>query len=222
MRTFIKFSFAFTLLALVASCGSDKGKAAKTTDAVDTKAAPTAAAKSYTVSEGTITWVGSKVAYDHSGTLSVSAGTLSAEGNKIKSGDFTIDMASLKNTDLAEDPEKAGKLEGHLKSGDFFDVEKFPTATFSITSVADVDTDEANCNITGNLTMKGVTKSITFPALVVAKADGTLTAISDKFSIDRNDWGVKYGSGLSGAVGDNIISDEVGLQINLTAAAAVQ
>ena len=216
MRTLIKFSFIFALLALVASCKGDKAKAAKTGEAVDTKAAPTAAAKSYSVTEGTIHWTGAKVAYDHKGTMNVKSGIFAAEGNKIKSGDFIIDMTSLKNSDIPE-AEKKAKLEGHLMSADFFDVEKFPTAAFSITSVADIDTDSANCNITGNLTLKGVTKSITFPALVVAKADGTLEAQSDKFTINRYDWGVKYGSGLEGVVGDNIISDDITLEITLKA-----
>lgn len=214
MRTLLKFSFVFMLLALVASCKNDKAKAAKTTDAVDAKAKTTAAAKSYTLSEGTVHWTGAKVAYDHKGTLNVKSGLLSAEGNKIVSGDFVIDMASLTNSDL--EGEKKGKLEGHLKSADFFDVEKFPTASFSITSVKEAEGESSNCEITGNLTMKGVSKSVTFPALVVAK-DGGLTAHSDKFTINRNDWGVKYGSGLAGAVGDAIISDDVTLEITLTA-----
>ncbi len=217
MRTLIKFSFVFMLLALVASCSNDKTKAAKTGDAVDTKATPTAAAKNYSTTAGTINWTGAKLAYDHKGTMNVESGVFSAEGNKIKSGDFVIDMTSLNNTDLAGDAEKQAKLEGHLKSADFFDVEKFPKATFSITSVADAETDEANCMITGNLTLKGVSKSVTFPALVVAKEDGSLTAISDKFKINRTDWGVKYGSGLAGAIGDNIISDDITLQISLEA-----
>lgn len=205
------------MLALVASCKNDKTKAAKTGEAVDTKAAPTAAAKSYSVTSGTINWTGAKLAYDHKGTLNVESGVFSAEGNKIKSGDFVIDMASLANTDLAGDAGKQAKLEGHLKSADFFDVEKFPKATFSITSVADADTDESNTMITGNLTMKGVSKSVTFPALVVAKEDGTLTAISDKFKINRTDWGIKYGSGITGAVADEAISDDFVLQISLEA-----
>lgn len=205
------------MLALVASCNNDKTKTAETGDAVDTKATPTAAAKSYSTTAGTINWTGAKLAYDHTGTMNIESGVFSAEGNKIKSGDFIIDMTSLKNSDLASKPEDQAKLEGHLMSGDFFDVEKFPKATFSITSVADADTDEANSMITGNLTLKGVTKSVTFPALVVAKEDGSLTAVSDKFKINRTDWGVKYGSGLTGAIGDNIISDDITLQISLEA-----
>jgi len=217
MRTLIKFSYIFMVLALLASCKGDKGKAAKTGEAVSTTATSTAAAKNYTVTEGTINWTGNKVAYGHSGTLNVKNGTLSAEGNKIKSGDFIIDMATIKNTDLAGEPEKAGKLEGHLKAPDFFDVAQFPTAAFAITSVADLDTDDANCSITGNLTLKGISKSVTFPALVVAKADGTLEAISDKFTINRTEWDIKFSSGLAGAIGDKIISDDISLQIKLMA-----
>lgn len=206
------------MLALMASCGgNDNTKAAKTGDAVDTKATPTATAKDYSLTSGTVNWTGAKLAYDHSGTLNVASGVFSAEGNRIKSGEFVIDMASLKNTDLASEPEKAAKLEGHLKSPDFFDVEKFPKAIFTITSVTDADSDEANCMITGNLTMKGETKSVTFPATVVAKGDGTIEAISEKFTIDRNEWGVSYGSGLLGAAVDEAISDDFKLQISLTA-----
>ena len=205
------------LLALVAGCKNDKTKAAKTGEAVDTKATPTAAAKTYSNTTGIVNWTGAKLAYDHKGTLNVESGVFSAEGNKIKSGDFIIDMASLTNTDLASDAEKKAKLEGHLKSADFFDVAIFPKATFSITSVVDADTDEANCTITGNLTMKGVSKSVTFDALVIAKEDGSLTAVSDKFKIKRTDWGIKYGSGIIGVVADEAIGDDFTLQISLEA-----
>ena len=218
MKTLIKFSFVFVLLTIVASCKGQKSKAATTGDAVNSKAVPTASAKTYSnIVQGTINWIGSKkVGSIHSGTLTVESGTFAAEGSKLKSGDFVIDMASLKNSDMAGS-DQGRKLEGHLKSADFFDVANFPKASFSITSVADINTDSANCNITGNLTLKGKTKSITFPALVVAKADGTLEAISDKFSINRTDWGVVYGSGLTGAIGDKIINDDVQLRIKLIA-----
>ncbi len=216
MRTLLKFSYVFMVLALLASCKGDKGKAAKTGDAVSTTATAPAAAKSYTVTEGVINWTGTKVAYGHSGTLNVKNGMLAAEGHKIKSGNFTIDMNTIKNTDIPE-PGKASNLEGHLKNADFFDVANFPTASFAITSVADLDTDDANCSITGNLTLKGISKSVTFPALVVAKADGTLEAISSKFTINRTEWDIKFSSGLAGAIGDKIISDDISLQIKLMA-----
>ncbi|MEM6963341.1 MAG: YceI family protein [Bacteroidota bacterium] len=217
MRTLLKFSFAFMLLALLASCGGDKAKAAKTTDAVDAEATKTAASKSYALSEGTVHWTGSKiVGDDHKGTLNVTSGELSAEGNKIVSGNFTIDMKSLNNTDLAGDPDSKAKLEGHLKGADFFDVEKFPAASFAVTSVKEATGESSNYEITGNLTMKGETKSITFPALVMAK-DGGLTAHTDKFTINRTDWGVKYGSGLLGVAKDKAISDDVVLEITLMA-----
>lgn len=216
MRTLIKFSFVFMMLALVASCKNDKTKAAKAGDAKE-KAVPTATAKSYSVTAGKVTWTASKVTgAEHSGTIDIKSGVFAAEGSNLKSGNFVIDIATLKNTDMAGSEGQA-KLEGHLKSGDFFEVEKFPTAAFAVTSVSALDTDEANCEITGNLTLKGVTKSVKFPALVVAKADGTLTAISDKFAINRNDWGMKYGSGLAGAVGDNVINDNVTLRVELSA-----
>ena len=205
------------MLALVTSCKNDKTKAAKTGEPVATKTETETKGKTYNLSSGTISWTASKITgKEHKGTLNISSGVFAAEGSKLQKGEFVIDMASLANTDMAG-TDGQGKLEGHLKSPDFFDVEKFAKSTFGITSVADADTDEANCMITGNLTMMGVEKSITFPALVVAQADGTITAISDKFKINRTDWGVKYGSGLLGVAKDKAISDDVTLQIELKA-----
>lgn len=217
MRTLIKISFVFMLLSLVVGCKNDKSKTTKAGDAVDKKATTTAAAKTYNITSGTIHWTGSKPTTDHNGTMNIESGMLTAEGSKIKSGDFVIDIASLKNVDLASAPTDQAKIEGHLKSGDFFDTANFPKASFSITSVADFTSDDANCKITGNLTLKGVSKSITFPALVVAKADGTMEAVSDKFKINRIDWGMKYGSGIMGAIGDRVISDDVSLTIEFKA-----
>jgi len=224
MRTFLKLSFVFTLLLALASCkGPDKGDAAKVKDA-EKVAAPTVTAKNYIVSAGKVSWIGSKKVSgsSHEGTFDIKGGTLSAEGTAIKSGDFIIDMNSLANTDLEDGSEMQGKLIGHLKSGDFFDVAKFPTASFAVTGAKEVKSDEYNYEVSGNLTMKGATKNVTFPANVIAKEDGSILAVSEKFEIDRMDWGIEYGSGLKGAVGDNVISDKVGMKVELTATPVMQ
>ena len=135
-----------------------------------------------------------------------------------ESGNFTIDMTSLENTDLAEDAEKKAKLEGHLKSGDFFEVEKFPTATFEVTGVTAGGTEGATHTVSGNLTMKGITKSVDIPANV-SMADGKMTIETPEFTIDRTQWDVKFNSGLFGAVGDAIIADDVKLKITLVGTA---
>ncbi|MCB0735701.1 MAG: YceI family protein, partial [Bacteroidetes bacterium] len=104
----------------------------------------------------------------------------------------------------------AGKLVGHLKSGDFFQVDSFPTATFEVVSV--------NGNtITGNLTIKGITKSIEIPADVQI-AENRLTA-SSSFTINRNDWGITWGSAAQPIdfLKDNLIKEEIQFDINLVA-----
>ncbi len=178
------------------------------TQAVIYKIAPT---------ESKVAWVGSKLVGDkHSGTINVTDGMLAFDGTTLAAGDFTIDMTSLAVTDLDEAGGK-GKLEGHLKNADFFEVDKFPTAKFTIAQVQpDSSTPGITHQLTGNLEMKGVSKSVTIPANIQVTADA-VTATTPAFQIDRNDWGVKYGSGLSGAVGDNVISDDVELTINLRA-----
>jgi len=205
------------LIAALASCKSDS-KAAKAGDAA-TKAEATVASKTYSISpaESTMTWAGSKVTgSSHNGTIKLQSGELTAEGDKITSGTFNIDMASLENVDFAENAEMKGKLEGHLKAPDFFDVEKFPTASFSITSVAPLaGNDNANYTITGNLTLKGITKSISFPAFV-ALMENKIAATTASFAINRTDWGIKYKSGnFFKDLGDNVINDDINLTVQL-------
>ena len=111
------------------------------------------------------------------------------ENGVLKEGEFVIDMSTIKNLDM-EGSDGAGKIEKHLKAADFFDVEMYPTSKFVITSVLDV---EGNTAVTGNLTIKDVTKSITIPA-TVSTTDGITTFKSELFNIDRADFNVKYGS----------------------------
>jgi len=148
-----------------------------------------------------------------------SDGRLMVGGDKLIGGEFTIDMNSLTNTDI-EDAGKRGNLEGHLKNEDFFEVSKFPTSKFELIQVQPVTGNDAvTHNLTGNLTLKGITKSITIPANVIV-TDAMISAVTPAFDINRTDWGVKYGSGLTGAVGDKVISDQVALVINLKATRA--
>lgn len=209
---------------MAVSCNSNKSEVtAEVGDAIETASGPTATqGVTYNVNsaESQVLWTGSKVVGDsHTGTLNVSEGRLMMGGDKLVGGEFTIDMNSLKNTDI-EDAGKRGNLEGHLKNEDFFEVSKFPTAKFELVQVQSVTGNEAvTHNLTGNLTMKGITKSITIPANVIV-TDAMISAVTPAFDINRTDWGVKYGSGLTGAVGDKVISDNVALVINLKATRA--
>ncbi len=146
-----------------------------------------------------VTWTGSKPTGQHTGTFKLTAGTFTVKDGALVGGTFTIDINSLSSIDLASDADGKGKLEGHLKSPDFFDAGKFPNAKFEITSVTpfvadstnkDVLLKDATHTIKGNLTLKDSTKSISFPAKITVDATKA-TALAD-FNIDRTQWGMNY------------------------------
>lgn len=214
MRLFILLAVA----AMFTACSSDpKGDKADASDAKKVET-PQAAAE-YSVESATVNWEGSKVGGKHTGTITVTDGTLNVKDGNIAGGKLNLDMSSLTVTDLAEDQGK-GKLEGHLKSPDFFDVATYPTAVFEVTGATALNNDSTATHIiSGNLTMKDVTKNISFKANV--KMDGNnISAQSPQFVIDRTQWGVKYGSGsLPDVAKDKAINDKVGLAISLKAVA---
>ncbi|AZB11037.1 YceI family protein [Chryseobacterium sp. G0162] len=134
------------------------------------------------------------------GTLNVKSGDLSIEGGQVVAGNFNIDMTSIKvdPASVTEKDKKPADLEAHLKNPDFFDVEKNPTSDFKITSVSDLKEAPkdavagANKTVSGNLTLMGKTMNVTFPAKVDV-ADNT-AAIQAKFTVNRTDWGIKFGT----------------------------
>jgi len=157
-------------------------------------------------SASSIAWLAKKVTGEHNGTVGISAGALNVDGNKLIGGNFTIDLKTIKDLDLT-DPAYNQKLIGHLSSGDFFEVEKFPTATFVITKVA-------GNQVTGNLTAKGITKSITFPAEITVKG-GKVTAKAN-ITIDRTDFNIRYNSKkFFESIGDKAIYDDFALTVSL-------
>jgi len=153
-----------------------------------------------------ILFTGSKVTGSHSGGFKSFTGHFTIgkngepEGNDHK---VIIDMAST-----FSDHEK---LTEHLKNEDFFNVPKFPTSTFDVTSIN--KENDSNYKVTGNLTLHGVTKSISFPAEVTSKGD--LVYLHTKFDINRQDFGIKYAGKK-----DDLIRDEVVLEFDLKAKAA--
>lgn len=158
------------------------------------------------------------------GTLNLKSGEITVENNAITSGDFVIDMTSLKvnPASVTEADKKPADLEAHLKNPDFFDVAKNPTSDFKITSVADVKGDlpkdavaGANKTISGNLTLLGKTVNVSFPAKVTV-ADGK-TSIEAKFTVNRADWGIKFGTDETDPA-EWMISKDIELGINVQAA----
>tara|TARA_R110002073_G_scaffold313380_2_gene485249 strand:+ start:12363 stop:12983 length:621 start_codon:yes stop_codon:yes gene_type:complete len=129
-------------------------------------------------------WKGTKPTGSHNGTVKLKEGSMKVKNGKIKSGEFVIDMTTIKDADGSK------RLVGHLSSADFFDVKKFPTSKFVITKAKKQD---GKISVTGDLTIKGVTKSITFPA-TVSETAGVVTFKSETFKVNRANFNVRYGS----------------------------
>lgn len=171
---------------------------ATSTRAVDTKAS-------------VVTWTGYKVTGKHYGKVNLVSGELTMNEGVITGGTFVIDMNSMTCDDLTG--ETAGKLLGHLKSDDFFGVEKFPRATLKITRAIAQDS-KGNYKILANLTIKDTTKPIKFFA-TVTKEGGKDVATAD-IKVDRSEFDVRYGSGsFFDSLGDKTIYDEFDMNVRL-------
>lgn len=163
-----------------------------------------------------VEWIGRKVTGEHNGSIKIKEGNLEVDGNNLQGGSFVIDMNSLVNADL--EGEYKGKLEGHLKSDDFFGVATHPTAQFIITKAQ--AKKDGQYDITGDLTIKNITHEITFPATV--KVNGTQVTADAKIVVDRSKYDVRYGSGsFFDNLGDKTIYDDFDLQVSLVANTAV-
>ncbi|WP_346321087.1 YceI family protein [Chitinophaga sp. YIM B06452] len=162
-----------------------------------------------------LTWTAKKVTGSHAGAIAVSAGQLDIDKNVLKGGSFTLDTRSITVTDITN-ADMNGKLVGHLKSDDFFSVEKHPTATFVITSAT--AKGGGNYDVTGNLTIKGITNPVSFPATVTV-AGGQATAKAT-VTVDRTKFDIKYRSkNFFENLGDKAIYDDFTLDVTLVASA---
>jgi len=161
------------------------------------------------VAKSTITWVGKKVAGSHNGTIALKSGSLDVNGKHVTGGTFVMDMTAIKDADGSD------KLEGHLKADDFFGSAKFPTSTFVITKVTG---SGASVTVSGNLTIKGITKPLSFPATVAVNADGTVSALAGKILVDRTKYDIRYGSkSFFDSIGDKAIDDNFEIGVKLVA-----
>jgi polyisoprenoid-binding protein YceI len=183
-------------------------------------AAATAAVASYKLQPqlSTLGWDGKAVTHGHNGTIQFSSGDLQVRNNMVVGGTAVVDMKTIKATDIT-DAENHAKFVGHMSSGDFFDAPAFPTSTFKITSVtpiAGAAADADNATITGDMTIKGVTQRVSFPAKVGVK--NGVAAATGKVIIDRTKFGLKYGSkSFFDSIGDKAINDEFTLAFNVIA-----
>jgi polyisoprenoid-binding protein YceI len=213
-RNFLKITSMAAVIAFTVSCKENQNEV--DASAAEEEAMASEAAVTYTVDTqaSTIDWVGSKPTEDHTGTIALQSGAVQVNGDAVESGEFTVDMGSIRVTDL--EGESATNLKSHLegtvdgKETDFFNTPKYPTAKFVITGL------EGNM-LQGNLTLKDVTKNVAFPVNV--SYDGNKMMLnSEEFTIDRTDWGIKYGSkNFTDIVADKAISDDIKLTVNLVA-----
>lgn len=218
----MKKIFLSTLLvaALLASCKNNKE--AEIAEAKETASESHEAAKYVVDTAATvIEWLGEKPTGQHHGTIDVSEGSFTYKDSLIESGSFKIDMKSITVLDLEGD--QKANLENHLKGtvegkeGDFFNVNKFPQATFELTGLTK---DGNQTMMQGNLTIKEDTKNISFP-VNISKDGEKLTIDSEEFTIDRTKWKVNYGSkSVFEGLGDKFISDNVQLKIKVIATKA--
>ena len=210
-----KLALLAALGLFVASCNSDKAAEATTGEAQEVTA--NGAAETVALDSGsTVAWRGFKtyVQSEHLGTVNVQEGAFEVAEGKLVGGTITIDMNSIACTDL-EDEGKRGYLEGHLKSQDFFFVDSFPTAVFEIVEV--LEPSEANkfSTVTGNLTLRGTTNSITFPAEISAGESG-VKFMAPTFSIDRTLWGAKFHDRDDATIAESLKDDLIDHSIELT------
>ncbi len=201
--------YPITLIAAAAvafvSCENpaDKTADAKVSAAVEKSTASDESGTRYVFTpNSTVSFVGSKVTKSHDGGFKSFTGYFTVKDGAPVGNDHkvVIDM----NSTFSDDD----KLTGHLKSGDFFDVEKYPEATFDVTGMK--KESDTKYSIAGNFTLHGQTKNITFSATV--RESGETLKIDSTFDINRKDFGIVY----PGKV-DDLIRDEVVIKLNLEA-----
>jgi len=206
--------YSIITFVLIYSCG-DSGKSTVETGEAMEAALPSDSASLLLIDTATsvVTWIGSKPTGKHNGTISITSGTIAVTDSKIEGANFTFSIPSLKIMDMTPNNEFYTKLYDHLMSADFFLADSFPDANFELVKIEPFDSSSVSSkieyetenkpasmyefmvknpthNITGNLTMRGVSKSIKFPAAVIIK-DGQIKA-EGKFIIDRTHWNLKY------------------------------
>ncbi|MBX3210211.1 MAG: YceI family protein [Labilithrix sp.] len=207
-----RVTIAGAALLALAACDDPAKNASKavtteatSTAAVEAKQAPAASTVTYAFDQANskVEWVGSKVTAKHEGGFKTFSGTVTLIDQSPEKSKVAVDI----ETDSLYTPD-GEKLVGHLKSADFFDVGKFPKATFASTEVKKGGDKGASHTVTGNLTLHGVTKSITFPATVKTNPNGV--DVDAEFAINRKDFGIVYAGKA-----DDLIRDDVVIKLTI-------
>ncbi len=162
----------------------------------------------------TIEWFAEKVTGKHNGTINIQDGHLIVENGTVSSGNFTIDMNSIVVLDI-EDPKYNENLVNHLKSDDFFSVENHGVSNFKITEIVKVDGKKHN--IKGDLTIKGITHALEFPATIIEEGN-KIVAVGEA-KVDRTNYDIKFRSGkFFDGLGDKMIYDTFTIKVKIGAA----
>ncbi len=219
-----------SLLAFSACTDAPKSDEAKTSEAKEVTTVKSGETWQARSSESKIEWIGTKVSGYHTGEVPLKSGEMYVKDGNVTGGKFILDLSKMvvsgpKGSDAASNK----KLQTHLHSADFFDVEKYPEATFELIDIkpfsgnvkdtADPRQNEINeykvgdptHTVNGNLTLKGVTKNIEFPARITITGGNSAEAVA-KFNIDRQQWGLKYPGKP-----DDLIRDAIHLGLNIKA-----
>jgi polyisoprenoid-binding protein YceI len=208
-RILLLTSVLLGTLAAASGCndqpGKDKSRATTSEVTAAATAAPQGATKYvFSNAESKLDWTGAKVSAKHDGSFKTFTGTIQSPDNDATKGIVTVDVDT---SSISVEPEK---LNGHLKSADFFDVEKFPKATFQSTQIKPGGDKGASHTITGNFTLHGVTKSISFPATIKLLPDHA--DVDAEFVINRKDFGLVYPGKA-----DDLIKDDVLIKLAIRA-----
>ena len=178
---------------------------------------------SYTVipAESRVEWAGKKPlleGYINTGSIGVEAGTITVAGDSAQ-GEFSIDLNTLSVSATPTKPGQENALESHLKGERWFNVAQYPTATFTITDITPQEDSNTTFayEVAGELTLKGQTHAVTFPATIYQAEDGRLHAHGE-LEVDRTQWGITAGSAtFFENLADNAIDDMVKLSFSLVA-----
>ncbi|SKB74495.1 Polyisoprenoid-binding protein YceI [Soonwooa buanensis] len=204
---------ALAITLTLISCGKDKPVTSESNEVLTTKKGQV-----YVVDtmNSKIEWKGFKVFKtdntSHFGSIKFENGEVTINENKLESGKFVVALNTLTNSDI-KDAEESAKLNGHLKSADFFDVEKFPTASYEITKVSEAPAGgDYNTVLDGNLTIKGITKPMSFNANVKT-GEGELQIATEPKDISREEFGIKFQIPAA----NGLIKDEINIQMLMKA-----
>ena len=219
MKRIQLITLAALAVLVMTACGSSSERAAQVVERLEPGEIP-AGSMPYAIipAQSSVAWEGSKVTGKHDGTIGIQSGTIYVYEGYLVGGTVYMDMENLVVLDI-ENPETNARLTGHLKSDDFFSVATHPVATFEFLKFEKLDEPDNkgnNYEVTGNLTIKGITHTIAFNANIHEHGN-QIHALAD-FDLDRTMWDVRFRSGrFYENLGDNLIHDHFNMKLDVTA-----